>query len=442
MNLKLNGSNSHRKMPSTDEDTAPAKLRSALRMRSGIGTVLRKFKVVGLTLVAGSAVLFVGNPATALAASILGLGEFPNGFYHSWASDLSADGSVVVGGAVGARSTTEAFRWARSGGMESLENLPSSVDQSVAYAVSHDGGVAVGTKRNITGGTSEAFRWTRTSGMVGLGDLPGGQIYSDARDVSGDGAIVVGISTTSHGDEAFRWTQDKGMVGLGSLPGGNHSSSVALGISAIGNVIVGDSRSVNGTEAFRWTEGGGMTGLGDLPGGDFYSTAFGVSADGAVIVGWSHSANGYEAFRWTTANGMEGLGDLAGGAFLSWASGASGDGSVVVGDSRTEAGLQAFMWTADSGLRLLSDVLVSEGADLSHWLSLDAARAVSGDGLWIVGFGRNLDGNTEAFLAQIPEPSANALLVLGVVAMLSCGCARRSSLPLRQPAPARPGESA
>ena len=67
----------------------------------------------------------------------------------------------------------------------------------VTYAsdVTADGSVVVGVGRIIaSGGPSEAFRWTSGGGMVGLGDLPGGNYQSGASGVSADGSVVVGGS--------------------------------------------------------------------------------------------------------------------------------------------------------------------------------------------------------------------------------------------------------
>jgi hypothetical protein len=57
------------------------------------------------------------------------------------------------------------------------------------------------------------------------------------------------------------------------------------------------------------------------------------------------------------------------------------------------------------------------GVDLTVW-TLTEARGISDDGLTIVGYGNNPSGNTEVWMAAIPEPSALLLLGLGCVAVL------------------------
>jgi len=162
----------------------------------------------------------------------------------------------------------------------------------------------------------------------------------------------------------------------------------------------------------RWTQSTGMEGLGDLPGGAFGSSAIATSVDGTVIVGFGSSALGDEAFRWTLSGGMVGLGDLAGGLFQSYAQAVSADGSIVVGYGTTEIGIEAFIWDANHGMRNLRSALVSDyGLNLDGWV-LSAAFGMSQDGQSIVGFGTNPDGNTEAWMARIPEPSTISFMLL------------------------------
>jgi len=107
-----------------------------------------------------------------------------------------------------------------------------------------------------------------------------------------------------------------------------------------------------------------------------------------------------EAFRWTAGGGMVGLGDLPGGGFSSGAFDVSADGSVVVGTGRSDAGDEAFVWDAGNGIQNLQTLLTDAGLDLTGW-GLFSARAVSDDGLVIVGAGINPDGVLEAWVADL-----------------------------------------
>jgi probable HAF family extracellular repeat protein len=366
---------------------------------------------VGLLIASG---LLSALPRESRAASLIGLGDFPGGFFHSRAFGVSDDGSVVVGRG-SSNAGNEAFRWTEAGGMVALPPLTTGSFPGFleAYEVSADGSAAVGVSRALTG---EAVLWTQSGGTVGLGDFPGGgnpAFNSLASGISADGSVVVGFGTSATGTEAFRWTQAGGMVGLGDLAGGGFGSG-ASAVSADGSIVVGTGTSGGATvassrqEAFRWTQAGGMVGLGDLAGGNFSSRAFDVSADGSAVVGTSRSNLGDDAFLWTQAGGMIRI------AIDAEAHGVSGDGSVVVGNLGFA---DAFYWTPGGGVQLLLDVLIAQGADVTGWSSLDWAYDITPDGLTIVGFGTH-NGSPEAFLARldsVPEPSAIWLILVGAI---------------------------
>ncbi len=220
------------------------------------------------------------------AAEFIPLGDLSGGEYESSARGISADGTVVVGisssdfDGKAVDGGSEAFRWTAETGMVGLGDFPGGFFRSRAWAVSADGSVVVGRSGSSVwdslndGWGSEAFRWTAETGMVGLGDFSGGFFNSSAGAVSADGGVVVGGGAKNGPSvEAFRWTSAGGLVGLGGY------ESKARDVSANGSVVVGRSR-----EAFRWTSAGGLVSLGFLPGGD-KSEALGVSTDGNVVVG-------------------------------------------------------------------------------------------------------------------------------------------------------------
>lgn len=254
--------------------------------------------------------------------------------------------------------------------------------------------------------------------MVGLGDLPGGGHSSIAWGVSNDGTVVVGTGMNEAGNRAFRWTDQSGMESLGSLPDG--SWSWGYGVSANGDRIVGKGAINGGAEAFMWTAETGMVGLGDLPGGTISSEARAISPEGSVIVGQGLSAIGYEAFRWTEMDGMVSLGDLSGGTVSAIAYGVSQNGTIVVGSGNSDRGQEAFIWDAVHGMRSLQSMLIQDfglGNQLADW-HLNAAFSITPDGTTIVGDGVNPEGHTEAFRVVIPEPASALFLSAAMKAIL------------------------
>lgn len=372
----------------------------------------------------------------AVGARFVPLGDLPGGNFLSHASDVSADGAVVVGWSVAREYQSpsmigiDAFRWTRDGGMVGLGQLAGYAD-SAASGVSANGAAIVGSSHTYV--LSEAFRWTAGEGMAGLG-IPPGHVGSYAYAVSADGLVIAGGNHNAFMGghrPAFRWTSDGGMTDLGDLPGGDVSAS-ALDLSADGSVVVGWSSAGTHrahTQAFRWTSETGMTSLGTLLGGEYDSAATAASTDGSVIAGWSYIhflSNDQEAFRWTNDKGLVGLGDLPGGPHNSFAEDISADGTIVVGRGQSEIGQEAFMWDAVHGMRRVSDVLMALDVDLTGW-TLRSATAIAADGKTIVGIGINPRGQTEAWLAEfsVPEPTMAGPWLFGAVVFARLRAASR-----------------
>lgn len=369
-------------------------------------------------------------PANATAITFTPLGDLPGADFNSVAYGISADGNVVVGTGDAALDT-EAFRWTQLTGMVTLGDYPGGGDASLGYATDADGSRVVGQGSSVTpppdsNPSREAFRWDTPIGpMTGLGFLDG--LESTAFGISADGSVIVGESSSASGTEAFIWDAG-GMRSLGDFTDGPVQST-AFDVSADGSVVVGVGAHFGGTnqsEAAMWINEGPITGLGSLPGGEIQSIALGVSADGSTVVGASSSTESaasqlgaLEAFRWTSVLTMDGLGDLDGGVFDSAANAASADGSVIVGRGTTADGSRAFIWTQLAGmldLNLVAAAVLPEG-----W-AIEEAFDVSDDGLSIVGRCSNAGGNNEACLlrldtAPIPEPGTGLLLGLGLVAL-------------------------
>ncbi len=218
----------------------------------------------------------------------------------TFATGVSDDGQYVSGvgyhepDGTGPASTFGAVRWSAGGGSQSLGN-PAGSSSTWASGISADGSVVVGT---IYGSTAQAYRWTAETGMVDLGTLPGAY-YASAKGVSGDGSVVIGDALFPAPDqhfEAYRWTQGSGNVSLGSLGPGTVS---AFTISRDGSTIVGGTVG----DAFRWTEATGMQAIG---GGSLLATA--VSSNGNQIGGVGTALSSENGFLWSETGGFIDLG--------------------------------------------------------------------------------------------------------------------------------------
>ncbi len=317
--------------------------------------------------VSGDGKVVVGQGADAMNAHWLfrwtadeGMVSFANFSGLGSANAVSGDGRVVVG-MLRPGGKQRAFRWDANGGFVYLGTLGGV--SSSAWDISRDGQVIVGESTNATA-VRRAFRWTAASGMQDLGGLTATG-SSVAYGVSGDGAVAVGTAASSNGARAVRW-QGGSVLDLGVLSGS--STSGAFDVNGDGSVVVGTS----GSYAFRWTAADGMADLGSLGG---MSAANAVSADGAVVVGYSTLADGTDrAFRWTAGTGMTSLGLLNGGTY-SEASAISDDGSVIVGKADNSSGERAVIWK-DLVLQDLENLQQSvlHSADTSAQLMLSQDR--------------------------------------------------------------------
>jgi probable HAF family extracellular repeat protein len=236
------------------------------------------------TCLCAVALSFLSAPTS--GASFQGLGDLPGGEPHSWATAVSGDGRVVVGGAGSTASDAgpdddddgQAYRWTRATGMVPLGMLPDAFT-SRPVDVSTDGSIIVGY-------SNWPFNWTASEGMV-RGPGTDHLVLPDA--MSADGSVIVGEfdDGSAPGDHAFRWTAAGGFQNLGHLGSTIPFFTYAQGVSADGSIVVGHSTSSvpgEGGRAFRWAEGTGMVAL-PLPPGRTFSEAEGISANGRVVVG-------------------------------------------------------------------------------------------------------------------------------------------------------------
>lgn len=249
----------------------------------------------------------------------------------SYARAISADGSAIVGYSASDQAFMagwEAMLWTEDGGMEALGDFLPSDYWSESTDVSGNGSVVVG-RSYMTG---QGFRWE--NGV--MESLSTDEIqFVEAWGISADGTTIAGSAIINGVQQAALWKEGEGITGLGAPDGG---SSCAFKVSDDGNFAAGFLQGSSGERAFRWSETDGMMELGTL--GGVHSHAQDVSNDGTVVVGWSQiESSEYVAFYWTEEAGMQSLKnvlentyglDLSGWT-LTVANAISGDGKTIVG---------------------------------------------------------------------------------------------------------------
>jgi uncharacterized membrane protein len=345
-------------------------------------------------------------PAAGRPASFTPVGFLGGAAKESRANAASFDGSVVVGRVIRNNNFYAAFRWTPSGGMVVLDDLAGGAEAGQAYGVSSDGTTLLGEAFSTNNG--EAVVWSGPAYAVQpLKPPAGSMINSFAEDITPDKSVITGSRVQGGSFKAFRWTQGTGVVNVG--PGGGFST--ATGVSTNGSVVVGYADGGSIHQAFRWTAATGPVTLADLPGGLTHAQARATSGDGAIAVGFSTSgrATNGEAVMWD-ATGVHPL-SANPGPFTSVANGISQDGSIIVGRQSFTSSLdEAFVWDADNGLQNLRLLLASRGVNLAGW-RLDEATGISPDGSTVVGFGTNPSGQTEGWVAVLPEPGSMLVAV-------------------------------
>jgi uncharacterized membrane protein len=252
--------------------------------------------------------MFCGEEAFVLTPSGLQLlGTLPA--RESYARGISGDGTVTVGASyVLANGDYEAFRWTKGGGVRGLGRLEPGAFSSASDA-SADGSIIVGGA--TLDARARAFVWTERGGMRAIAHPPGFEGASGAAGITPDGRVVVGSMWPDLGlaphfhtpGFAFRWTNEGGMVNIGRPVG--TTSVHPTGVSDDGGTIVGTAYGWERHRPFRWTEQTGMSFL-EEPEESRDTFARGMDSDAGVVVGDALLTSGPHLLTWSD-RGMQGL---------------------------------------------------------------------------------------------------------------------------------------
>jgi uncharacterized membrane protein len=332
------------------------------------------------------------STALAQSATLEFIGNF-------WATDMSSDGSVVVGN----DQSFETTRWTVDAGAVNLGRGTFAALGRGAGApkVSANGEKVSATILTDDGQFISPGVWDLETGWDAF--MPpqppdGGVIdlaYGSAWGISGDGLTVTGLywRNTVEGGLAhgMRRVGTNTAEDLGSL--GRDSRANAASFD--GSVIAGwaSNPGFGNWWACVW-ENGVLTTLNE---DDAWTQADSINDDGTIIGGTSYDEVQVrmEATVWRKVGGVwveELLGALPGTAdpfgFVT-VYGITPDGSTMVGYNRfsgpgNETG---FVWTPDGGFVDVVNFLADRGVTVPTWFKIQTLTAVSDDGLIMTGAG-------------------------------------------------------
>jgi uncharacterized membrane protein len=303
--------------------------------------------------------------------------------------DISADGSIVVGGLSNEHGPV--FRWDLNAG--TFENIGGYRWGSVG--ISDDGTKIVADAIDTDGSAKAAIYqdgdWTILPPVPGT--TPCTQdlqptTYAGGQDISGDGSTVVGLS---YGDgcfrggyRAFKWTAAGGSVVLPKFSSFNNMSR-ADGVNYDGSVIVGLDETTSGFWRGAVWKNGAVKLI--TRNGQNVQSAVDVSRDGAYVVGQSSPATSSGAWRYSVgANNVEMLGAFGGGYDNAVTNAISDDHGVITGytSSNTTGAFAPTIWTAGLHWSNFNTFLLAQGVNLSD-VGMYGASAMSADGHVLTG---------------------------------------------------------
>ncbi len=382
-------------------------------------------------------VVVVLASGSARAASFEGLGIL-TGQTGSQPAAMSADGRTVVGTAVTRDAYSQvvsstAWKWTAAGGMIPLGQNTGGLPLSRATGVSADGLAIVG--ENFSATAVQGFYLQ--GGTTVFPQDPTSNAGTSVTGISPDGLVILGngyhTSSTPIGSfqqsHACVWTRQAGQWSPSYLPDvDSDNDTIIAGASPDGTYLAGRGTRDGYNVGVLWKNVGGFYQVTDLEGpagGGMNATSAAVTPDGSVIVGGGQRCSGYSGVYWkwnpaTSVYDMTQTLNLPGGTAGSSLYGVSADGLWATGYGMSAGQYVAILWDAQAQMmRNLQDVLLADGlgAALQGW-SLSMASAITPDGKTIIGYGIDPSGQTEAWIATVPEPVSLGLMVLGAVALV------------------------
>ena len=286
----------------------------------------------------------------------------------SLVTDITADGSMVVGNGTGG-----AFYWRWQ-----AEPAPTFIGENGAVAVSDDGSVILGRMNDPILNVSVAGLWTQSTGWVSLGALDTCGSGSSPYGMSADGSKVVGLSWSGCSGRGFVWDSVNGMQELDNQANGNNRASA---ISADGTVIGGFAQGTSTRTPAYW-DPADLTGFMIDPSIGGEVNAF--TSDGSLSVGTIYAGGSWNnAFTRTSAGAVTILGALNPGQMAGVASAVSENEQTIAGYDVAGLSKEGWVWRSTDGIISMNDRLTALGA--TNVPPISTAVALSDDGSVVVG---------------------------------------------------------
>ena len=324
---------------------------------------------------------FDHNPGAPLLVS-LGAG--------AGASDVSGDGSVVVGNF---GRGNPIFRWTEESGLEIMDGV---LAQGESTFISRNGKYIASNlaDENLQG--LGAYRWDAEGGWRAVD--PVGSCGTDATaawGVANDGTVY-GMAWNSCSDfKAMHWSPATGTRLLPSasvLSDGSPANGRMNQISEDGSVLVGWEENEGGERhGVVWVNG--VPSRIENEHGEWVSEALSTSHDGSTISGMLFDGEEPSGAGWrrpTVSSALEYYGPLSADAAPAKAYAMSRDGSVMAGmsgDPWFSLSPAPFLWTRELGVANLDEFVRRQGGSMEQWATLWTPMAMSDDGSVIVGWG-------------------------------------------------------
>ncbi|MEZ5324502.1 MAG: hypothetical protein R3F19_05520 [Verrucomicrobiales bacterium] len=286
-----------------------------------------------------------------------------------------------------------------------LGDLPGGRFESIATSISPDATQVFGQSSGLCG--SQPFIWTAETGMAAMAPKAPTEANEPITIYSANGMVIGNLDTIEDGPAGVKRVtaptfQVSGMRRqlLTNSPAHFEMTASRLGSTHLANAVSGNGAWIltvaedsTSTTGYLWRTQPleiART-MGDLDG------YVDVTDDGTIL-GYLQNSGKRLAVILHASGDDEVLSALPPGWSAVTPSAISNDAQIVVGQATGTTGTRhAFLWNRDTGYRLVSSI----APDHPDWELIQAVD-ISADGSTLVGYGRNPDGQAEAWLITLP----------------------------------------